>query len=60
MLLLSSAHFFQKKNTFFTNSLRNTIRVSICLDPDPDRCSVGPDLGPNCWQMLSADDKSIR
>ena len=27
------------------------------MDPDQDRHSVGPDLGPNCLQMLSADDK---
>ena len=30
----------------------------LSLDPDQDRCSVGPDLGPNCLQRLSADDKS--
>ena len=30
------------------------------LDPDQDQHSVGPDLGPNCLQMLSADDKSRR
>ena len=28
------------------------------LDPDQDRRSVGPDLGPNCLHKLSADDKS--
>ena len=27
------------------------------LDPDQDRHSVGPDLGPNCLQRLSADDE---
>ena len=26
-------------------------------DPDQGRHSVGPDLGPNCLQRLSADDK---
>ena len=26
-------------------------------DPDQGRHSVGPDLGPNCLQKLSADDK---
>ena len=35
----------------------NTIRVSNGLDPDQDQHSVGPDLGPNCLQRLSADDK---
>ena len=28
------------------------------LDPDQDQHSVSPDLGPNCFQMLSADNKS--
>ena len=27
------------------------------LDSDQDRRSVGPDLGPNCLQRFSADDK---
>ena len=27
------------------------------LDPDQDRHFVGPDLGPNCLERLSADDK---
>ena len=34
--------------------------MSNSLDPDQDRQnghSVGPDLGPNCLQRLSADDK---
>ena len=30
--------------------------MSNGLDQDQDRHSVGPDLGPNCLQMLSADD----
>ena len=30
------------------------------LDPDHERHSVGPVLGPNCLQRLSADDKSGR
>ena len=30
--------------------------MSNNLDPDQARCFVGPDLGPNCLQMLSADD----
>ena len=28
------------------------------LDPDQDRRYFGPDLGPNCLQILSADDNS--
>ena len=39
-------------------SFRNTIRVSNSLDPDQARRFVGPDMGLNCWQRLSADDKS--
>ena len=42
MNVLSSADFFQ--NHFF----ENTIRVSKGLDPD----YVGPNLGPNCLQMV--------
>ena len=34
----------------------NTILGSNSLDPDHDRQNVGPDLGPNCLQRLSADD----
>ena len=56
MLLMSSAAFIQ--NNFYHHFFfRNTIRVSNCLDLDQDRHSVGPDLGPNCLQKLSADDK---
>ena len=45
--------FFSKltfsKNVYDTNS----------SGPDQDRFSVDPDLGPNCLQRLSADDKSL-
>ena len=57
MILLSSADFFQNL-LFSKNSFRNTISVSNGLDPDQDRHFVSPDLGPNCLQKLSADDKS--
>ena len=33
---------------FFKNSFRNTVTLSNYLDPDQDRFSIGPDLGPNC------------
>ena len=49
---------FYSKLTFSKNSFRNTIRMSNGLDPDRDRRSVGPDLGPNCLQRLSPNDKS--
>ena len=45
MLLLLSADFF-------------SISVSNGLVPDQGRRFVGPDLGPDCLQRLSADDKS--
>ena len=32
--------------------------MSNGLDPDQNRRSVGPDLGPNCLQRLSAENKS--
>ena len=45
--LLFSEKFFQEYN----QSVKQ-------LDPDQVRRSVGPDLGPYCLQMLSADDTS--
>ena len=39
-------------------SVRNAIRVSNGLDPDQARQYVRHNLGPNCFQRLSADDKS--
>ena len=54
---LSSADCFLKP-TFSKNSFKNTIRVSNSLDPDQARHFVGPDLGPNSLQRLTADDTS--
>ena len=51
---LSSADFFQK--LFFKKSFRNTIGMPNSLYPDQALWFVGPDLGPNCLQRLSADD----
>ena len=34
--------------------------MSSILDPDQARQFVGPDLGPNCLQRLSADDTASR
>ena len=48
------------KLTFSKNSFRHAIRVSISLDPDKSRGFVGPDLGPNCLQRLSAGNELIR
>ena len=52
----ASADFLQ--NELLKKSFRNPIRVSSNFDPDRIRCSVGPYLGPNCLQRLSADHKS--
>ena len=46
------------KLTFSKKSFRNTFTVSNSLAPDQARRFVRPDLGPNCLQRLSADDKS--
>ena len=32
--------------------------MSNSLDPDQVQCFVGPDLGPNCLQKISADNTS--
>ena len=55
--MLLSSDFFQ--NELFQKILsdRNTYRVSNNLDPDRDRHSVSPDLGPKCLQRLSAEDQ---
>ena len=53
---MSSVDFFSK-STLSKNSFWN--RMSNILDPDMDH-SVGPDLGQNCLQRLSADNKSRR
>ena len=54
MPLLLSASSFQNL-TSLINSLMGIIsRVPNGLDPDQDRRTVGPDLGPNCLQRLSA------
>ena len=55
-MLLWSADFI--KLTFPKKSFMNTIKSLNSLDPDLDQQNVGPDLGPNCLQKLSADDKS--
>ena len=43
---------------FLKNYFRNTIRVSNSFGPDQARQHVGPGLGTNCLQRLSADDTS--
>ena len=54
--IFHAADFF--KINFFEKFSEDTIRVSNSLDPDQAQHFVGPDLGPNCLQKLSADDTS--
>ena len=48
------------KINFKKKSFTSTIRLSNGLDPDEERPSVGPDLGPNCLQRISEDDNGRR
>ena len=53
-------HPFPAGDKFCSKNLsgKSTIRVSNGMDPDQEQCSVNPDLGPNCLQKLSTDNKS--
>ena len=53
---LSSVDFFQNK--LYQKNLSGLPSVLNTLDLDQTWCFVRPDLGPNCFQRLSADDKS--
>ena len=58
-LLLSFLHILLFNVPYFTLWMLDsfiTIWVSSSLDPDQAR-HVGPDLGPNCLQRLSTDNK---
>ena len=59
MLFLLSADFFFKIN-FFKKNLSGIPGPSVLnsLIPDEAKSFVGPDLGPNCLQRLSADNTS--
>ena len=50
-LIFFKINVFEKKSSGIPS-----LRVSKSLDPDQVRHSVVPDLGPNCLQMLSAND----
>ena len=41
--------------SFFKKFFQEHYQMSNGLDPDQEQCSVGPDLGTNCLQSLSAD-----
>ena len=53
--LLSSVELF-KKNNYFQKEIQDHYQCQNSLDPDQDGSFIGPDLGPNCLQRLSADD----
>ena len=59
--MISCKEFFEKLILKNTSTLKKNlsgifhIRGSNSLDPDQDRQHVGPDLDPNCLQMLSAE-----
>ena len=55
--MLGNFLYFHCRLLFHKNSFRITIRESNSLDPDQDQHSIGPDLGPNCLQRLSAGKK---
>ena len=44
-------------NITFQNILQNNIRLSKSLDPDQAVHNIWPDLGSDCLQRLSADNK---
>ena len=48
-------HLFSKLT--FSKKNKKTFRVANGLDTDQDQLFVRPDLGPNCLQRLSAEDK---
>ena len=52
--------FFSKlnfqKDLSGTLSECQTVWIQIRTDVYQDRRSVGPDMGPNCFQMLSSDE----
>ena len=56
-MLSKFSYFFCHLTTFIKNSFWNTIRVSYYLDPNQNKSYVGPGLGLNCLQRLSADNK---
>ena len=55
---LSSAGNF--RHFFCQNILSRITSVSNSLDSDQARHSVGPDLGQNCLQRFSADNKKMQ
>ena len=58
LLFLHTFHIIVPYFSLWILDFFNTIRVSNSLDPDQAQHFVGPNLGPNCLQRLSADNES--
>ena len=59
LLTFFKINFFKKKKSgTLSECQEHYIRVSKGEDPELDRHSVGPDVGPICLQRLSDDGKS--
>ena len=54
VMFASADYFFLL--TYSNKSFRNNIKELNSVDPAQTRCFVGPDLGLNCLQRLSADN----
>ena len=54
LLCINEGEFISLKKSF-----RSTNRVSNSLNTNQAQHFVGPDLGPNCLQRLSVDNKSL-
>ena len=54
---MSSVDFLSSKS-YFPNILSKIQPVSNSLNSDQAQHYVGPDMDPNCLQMLSTDDTS--
>ena len=61
-LIYGSKHCFTINSHAYLSSAKNMqtkrFQTFFFRDADHERCSVCPDLGPNCFQMVSAVDKS--
>ena len=56
MLLCSLLIFSKSTLIIFKQLFQEYDQCHTVLDPDQARHSVGPDLGPNCLQRLSAEE----
>ena len=52
--------FFYFKINFFKIFVQECHQSDKQYDPDQARNNVGSDLGPDCWQQLSADDTKLK